>query len=152
MRGPWYRPRSQKMMIAELVKPFVWPEPPAKDAESRSDFDYEMYLRGEKERSKMIQRQKDQAKSVVRMRDQEAIPKDVRLLQEQAGELVNSRTGWVGKALLDEGEGKWVEVEEDMAVPDKKGAADEAASESASSLNDKDHDVVVEDQKQIPKK
>lgn len=142
------------MMIAELVNPFVWPEPPAKDAESRSDFDYEMYLRGEKERSRMIQKQKDQVKSVVRMRDQEAIPKDIRLLQEQASELVNSRSEWVGKALLDEGEGKWVEVEEDMTVPEKEGAADEVDSAEArsSSLNDKDHDVVVEDQQQIPKK
>ena len=51
----------------------------------------------------MIQKQKDQVKSVVRMRDQEAIPKDIRLLQEQASELVNSRSEWVGKALLDEG-------------------------------------------------
>ncbi|KAM7204508.1 hypothetical protein V8F20_003624 [Naviculisporaceae sp. PSN 640] len=155
-RGPWYRPRSQKMMIAELVDPFVWPDPPEKTAEARSDFDYEMYLRSEKERNSMIQKQKNQMKSIIPMRDEQAIPKEVRLLRSEAGKLLSEQTSWTGKALLDEGEGQWVEVEQEVKVPrGKQGAVEEPEVEEAveqESKSGKDQEVVGEDQSRIPPK
>lgn len=43
-RGKWYRPRSVKMMIADLKQPFVWPDPP-KDL---GPWDNKMYMAVEK--------------------------------------------------------------------------------------------------------
>lgn len=160
-RGAWYRPRSQKMMIAELVDPFVWPEPPEKTAEARSEFDYDMYLRSEKEREAMVQRQKNQMKSIIPMRDEQKTPKEVRLLRKQANELLSKDASWMGKALLDEGEGKWVEVEEEVKVPRGKQGAVEEVEEPVveqegnreARSNEQGDDVAVADHQRIqPKK
>ncbi|KAK4214867.1 hypothetical protein QBC37DRAFT_372612 [Rhypophila decipiens] len=160
--GPWYRPRSQKMMIAELVDPFVWPEPPEKSSEARSEFDYDMYERTERERTEMEKKHTNTAKSVIPMRDEQRTPNEVKLLRKSANELLSRKATWTGKALLDEGEGHWVEVEEDVKVPKGKQGAVVEEEEDAKlgsereahlkSLNEKDHDVVVEDQQRIPPK
>lgn len=144
------------MMIAELVDPFVWPDPPEKTAEARADFDYEMYLRSEKERKSMIQKQENQMKSVIPMRDEQAIPKEVRLLRKEAGKLLSEEAPWTGKALLDEGEGQWVEVEREVKVPKaKQGAVEEPDAEEVveqESKSGKDQEVPDEDQSRIPAK
>lgn len=38
--GKWYRPKSVKMMIADLKQPFVWPEPP----ENKDAWDNKLFL------------------------------------------------------------------------------------------------------------
>ncbi|KAK0735709.1 hypothetical protein B0T21DRAFT_334042 [Apiosordaria backusii] len=83
--GPWYRPRAQKMMIAELVKPFVWPEP-LKEAEELKQWDHEMFQKLQKERRAQAKKQKNPKK--VPLRRALAVPDDQKSLSEQAKELL----------------------------------------------------------------
>ncbi|KAL2023430.1 hypothetical protein VTK56DRAFT_2787 [Thermocarpiscus australiensis] len=106
--GKWYRPRSQKMMIAELVKPFVWPEPPAED--QREAFDYDIFKRMEKEREQNYRRRAHPEDIPLRTRtpepmDREALRAEAKEFLEK-GEWTNGRTG----------EDKWTEVEKDLKV------------------------------------
>ncbi|AEO66848.1 uncharacterized protein THITE_2115321 [Thermothielavioides terrestris NRRL 8126] len=107
-RGKWYRPRSQKMMIAELVKPFVWPDPPAEDA--REAFDHAMFKRLQKERDDQISRSMNPSNIPLRTRGPET--QERQTLREQAkefldrGEWTNGRTG----------DDTWTEVEKDIKV------------------------------------
>ncbi|VBB83910.1 Putative mitochondrial LSU ribosomal protein L23 precursor [Podospora comata] len=83
--GPWYRPRAQKMMIAELVKPFVWPEP-VKDEEALKPWDHAMYQKLQKDRRAQEKKQKDPKK--VPLRNKFAVPDDVKSVSQQARELL----------------------------------------------------------------
>ncbi|KAK4032445.1 hypothetical protein C8A01DRAFT_41102 [Parachaetomium inaequale] len=108
--GRYYRPRSQKMMIAELVKPFVWPEPPAK--KDREAFDYDMYEKLNKERSKAIDAQVNTLKTPLR--PVSPIPKDRQQLKEEAAEVL--KTGeWKNRKDANEDD-NWTEVEKDIKV------------------------------------
>lgn len=106
--GKWYRPRAQKMMIAELVKPFVWPDPPAKD--QREAFDYAMYERMEKERKAHMKRQENPAN--IPLRPEVKQPLDRKMLKEQAEEFLKSGEWTNGRT----GDDTWTEVEKDLDV------------------------------------
>lgn len=106
--GKWYRPRSQKMMIAELVKPFVWPEPPAE--KDREAFDHAIFTKMNKEREKHMKRQMDP--SDIPLRTRMAEPKERTTLKEQAEEFLKSGEWTNGKK---EGE-KWSEVEKELSI------------------------------------
>jgi large subunit ribosomal protein L23 len=108
-RGKHYRPRSQKMMIAELVKPFVWPEAPAVD--EREDFDYNIYYKMELARTKHLKRRSDPSK--LPMLSQMALMPDRALLKEQAEEFMKNG-GWTN-GRNEEGE-EWKEVDEDVKI------------------------------------
>ncbi|KAH6635311.1 hypothetical protein B0J18DRAFT_360336 [Chaetomium sp. MPI-SDFR-AT-0129] len=82
--GRTFRPRSGKMMIAELVKPFVWPElPEEKDLE---DFDIGMHQRLSKNRKKSMDQQMNPG--VIPLRTQTEIPADRRALRAEAEEIL----------------------------------------------------------------
>ncbi|KAK4178235.1 putative mitochondrial LSU ribosomal protein L23 precursor [Triangularia setosa] len=98
--GPWYRPRAQKMMIAELVKPFVWPDP-VKEEEDLKQWDHEMFQKLQKDRRAQEKKQKNPKK--VPLRTKLAVPDDVRSVSEQARELLRKAKGLEDG---EEGEGK----------------------------------------------
>lgn len=106
--GKWYRPRSQKMMIAELVKPFVWPSPPAE--EDREKFDHSLFKKMEAEREKHFKRQMDPAN--IPLRNQVRQSREREGLKAQAEEFLKSG-GWTNGQ--NEGD-KWKEVEEELKV------------------------------------
>ncbi|KAL2135960.1 hypothetical protein VTI74DRAFT_6009 [Chaetomium olivicolor] len=105
--GKWYRPRSQKMMIAELVKPFVWPEPPAET--DRGAFDHKIFTKMSAAREEQMKQQMNAGQ--IPLRTQKREPKERELLREQAKEFLESREWSNGQK--DE---KWTEVEKDLKV------------------------------------
>ncbi|KAK4103623.1 hypothetical protein N658DRAFT_494128 [Parathielavia hyrcaniae] len=106
--GKWFRPRSQKMMIAELVKPFVWPDPPAE--KDREDFDHPTFTKLEKLREQQMEQQMDPGN--IRLRTQVKAPEDRKSLKKQAKEFMESGEWSNGQI----GDGKWTEVEKDAPV------------------------------------
>lgn len=64
--GKWYRPRSIKMMIADLKQPFVWPEPPAdKDKEA---WDNKLFTTVEKNHEEQSKKQQELARGRPKLR------------------------------------------------------------------------------------
>ncbi|KAK4238852.1 hypothetical protein C8A03DRAFT_33107 [Achaetomium macrosporum] len=108
--GKWYRPRSQKMMIAELVKPFVWPDPP--EVKDREPFDYQIFQKMEKQRKSHMERQMDP--SNIPLRTQQPTPEERVALKQQAKEFLDSGEWSNGRR----GDDKWTEVETDVTVSD----------------------------------
>jgi len=111
-RGKWYRPQSQKMMVAELTNPFVWPEPPAET--DREDFDYDQHQKVEKMKQDRIKEQKNRMKGEIPLRTQVAVPADRRELKKQAKELLESPNLWgetPSPMIKAKGGTVWTEVE-----------------------------------------
>jgi large subunit ribosomal protein L23 len=104
--GKWYRPRSQKMMIVELVKPFVWPDPPAE--KDREPFDYKIFKKMEKERSESMKRHMDPAN--IPLRTQQPTSEVRAALKQQAKEFLDSGEWSNGR----KGDDKWTEVETEV--------------------------------------
>ncbi|GAB1318956.1 mitochondrial 54S ribosomal protein YmL41 [Madurella fahalii] len=107
--GKWYRPRSKKMMIAELVKPFVWPDPPAED--QREGFDYPIFKKMYQAREEHYKRQSDP--SDIPLRTRKRVPKDREVLKAQAEEFLKNQAEWTNGR---KGEDKWTEVEKDVSI------------------------------------
>ncbi|KAK4199634.1 putative mitochondrial LSU ribosomal protein L23 precursor [Triangularia verruculosa] len=110
--GPWYRPRAQKMMIAELVKPFVWPEPVTEE-EALKQWDHEMYKQLQKDRRAQEKKQKNPKN--VPLRTKLAVPEDLRNVAQQARELLRK-----AKGLDVEGEEAKKEVKTEVKTEEKK--------------------------------
>lgn len=106
--GRVYRPRSQKMMIAELLKPFVWPEKPGES--ELEAFDHKMFKRLSKERAAQVERQRN-AMSIP-LRAWAETPQDRVRLKEQAAE-VAERGEWKNGRNNDD---EWTEVDTDVKV------------------------------------
>ncbi|AEO55266.1 hypothetical protein MYCTH_2086470 [Thermothelomyces thermophilus ATCC 42464] len=106
--GKWYRPRSKKMMIAELVKPFVWPDPPKH--EDLKEFDIDVFETLDKERSDHLDFQRDPTK--IPLRTKTPTPIDRRALRKDAAKILE--TGEWSSGRLDDGE--WTEVEKDVKI------------------------------------
>lgn len=107
--GKWYRPRSQKMMIADLKKPFVWPEAP----EDLSPWDKLMFDAVEGEHKKGIEAQYARARGTPVLRDQLEKSPDRRQLRKEADELLAGKRKWKPGQPLGPA---WVEVEESEEV------------------------------------
>lgn len=103
--GKWYRPRSQKMMIADLARPFVWPEAP----EDLTPWDKLMFDAVEGEHTKGMEEQYARAKGIPALRDQKAVSPDRRKLREQAEALLAGKGTWKPGRPLGP---SWVEVDE----------------------------------------
>ncbi|KAK4193724.1 hypothetical protein QBC35DRAFT_480055 [Podospora australis] len=88
--GKWYRPRSEKMMIAELAKPFVWPDAPSEEA--KESFDYGMFKKMSELREKQTQKQINPG--TIPLRTTEALPKERRALKQQAKDLLEKKVEW----------------------------------------------------------
>jgi large subunit ribosomal protein L23 len=99
-RGRWYRPRPQKMMIADLEKPFVWPEPPAEDA--RQDFDHDVWKRVEAEREDTIAAQDERAGGGLQLlseiKEESKERKDLRSMAEA---YLSGKEMWSNNSKLD---------------------------------------------------
>lgn len=118
------------MMIAELVKPFVWPKPPAEEA--REGFDYEMYKaqkRAQKAHDDMII---TRSAGGLPLPSQERTQKDRQAIKERQSKFLSGEETWApGKVnsflnshVVPEEEG-WAEVEEDLSLDESKEAAEE---------------------------
>ena len=110
--GRWYRPRSQKMMMVELVKPFVWPDVPSDLSPwDKSFFDAEKTVREQEwdERTRWTEGHPRSSYELQKM-GRHTQPKE---LYQQAQELLEGKRKWASSATLDE---KWIEVEQDVDV------------------------------------
>lgn len=117
MGGKWYRPRSQKMMIAELVRPFVWPEAP----EDLSPWDKLMFDAVEGEHLKGIDRQYRSSKGTPLLRDEFEQSAERGRLRTAAQRLLDGRRKWKPGQPLG---ASWVEVED----ADEAGEVETAVS------------------------
>lgn len=115
--GKWYRPRSQKMMIAELARPFVWPEAP----EDMSPWDKLMFDAVEAEHQKGIDRQYRSARGTPLLRDEIEQSQERDRLRTAAQRLLAGRRKWKPSQPLG---ASWVEVED----ADQAGEVETAVS------------------------
>ncbi|KAJ9138941.1 hypothetical protein NKR23_g8243 [Pleurostoma richardsiae] len=124
--GPWYRPRSKKMMTVELLKPFVWPEVP----EDLKGWDKEMHEAQQKARTQSWRvREKFQGGHPYLLEQLDELDESGALareaLKKQAEELRAGERVWTTDAVLDE---KWTEVETDIDLADSAEPKSEGES------------------------
>jgi len=130
--GAWYRPQSQKMMIVELVKPFVWPKALGEeDAETLEKFDYDIHHKMQQAREKNIEWQQERQKGGIPERNPWQMEhEEVKGLVEQAKELVMGKVDWSDERNITSGraaglmarnasqelglEGNWTEVDKEL--------------------------------------
>ncbi|KAL2267655.1 hypothetical protein VTJ83DRAFT_4932 [Remersonia thermophila] len=114
--GRWYRPKSKKFMIAELAKPFVWPEPvPESDREA---FDHKIWQKIEDHKERANQRGEKPGHIPLR-KDEEreyGVSREREVLKELAKEYLESGE-WKGP-----NSGKWTEVEKELDAEKKQAA------------------------------
>lgn len=109
-RGKWFRPQATKMMVAELKKPFVWPEPVKE--EDREAFDYEAYQKVAKAREENTRMQKLKQKGVIEERMAVPTEEHRKALKKQAEEFLANPQSWdVGGMRKAKEESLWREVE-----------------------------------------
>ncbi|KAH8881006.1 hypothetical protein GQ53DRAFT_754708 [Thozetella sp. PMI_491] len=140
LRGQIYRPLSEKLMIAELDKPFVWPEAPAE--EDRGDFDYSLWKKYDEERQSHLQTRKDMMDNKIPMRGDQPTPESRRLLAKEAEAILEGRKEWKSSAKLDE---VWSNADISRAARTPRVA--EEAGEPRLAGSSKDVDIIVEDDK-----
>ena len=104
--GKWYRPQAEKMMVAELVKPFAWPDAPAKDA--RAEFDYDQHRKMKVYEKQKMGDHENLQKGKIALRTDTAIPVDRKGLRKQAEAMRAAPEEWESTGVKG---GKWKEVE-----------------------------------------
>ncbi len=138
-RGQIYRPLSEKLMIAELDKPFVWPEPPAED--ERSAFDYDMWKKFDKEREEHLRVRREQMSSRIPLRTELPTPKDRTALAQEAEALLQGRKEWKNNTKLDDAVWRDVDVSREARTP-------KVPEEVLAPVGERrDVDIIVEDDK-----
>lgn len=109
--GQWYRPRSQKLMVVDLKKPFVWPERPAE--QDMVEWDHTLFKAVEDGHDEEVQQASAAAGSGrPKMRTQLKEDEDRKRLRDAAKALLSGKKKWVP--------GTWVGAdreEEAEAVP-----------------------------------
>lgn len=103
--GKWYRPRSQKMMIADLARPFVWPEAP----EDLTPWDKLMFDAIEDAHKTGMEAQYARFKGTPKLRENMESSSERRKLRAEAESLLAGRRKWKPGQPLGPA---WVEVEE----------------------------------------
>lgn len=89
--GKWYRPRSQKLMLVDLKKPFVWPERPK--PEDRESWDHNLFTAVEKGHdSAVAEASEKRSKNVPKLRTPD---EDRDRLRSLAEELLSGKRKWV---------------------------------------------------------
>ncbi|KAK3339306.1 hypothetical protein B0H65DRAFT_296386 [Neurospora tetraspora] len=135
--GNWRRPKSQKMMIAELAKPFVWPKPPAEDA--REAFDYGTWKKQNTAQEEDRRFKGIRAQGEVVPPSQFEVTKDRKAIKARQSKFLSGEETWApGKVnsflnskIAPEEEG-WSEVEENLPLDESAEAAAEESSSKAS--------------------
>ncbi|KAK3353066.1 hypothetical protein B0T25DRAFT_590766 [Lasiosphaeria hispida] len=111
----WYRPQAGKMMIAELVKPFVWPQ--LLGVTEREEFDYKQFYTMETEQDKMNDESDLRKWGRIKPRDL-AVTQDVSLMRKQAKLFMEDPASWAFGGLRSTE--KWREVEVDVKLDKKR--------------------------------
>lgn len=102
--GQWYRPRSQKLMVVDLKKPFVWPERPAE--EEMDEWDHKLFQAVEEGHNEDVRQATARAGSGrPKMRTQFQENEERARLREAAAALLSGKKKWVP--------GTWVEVDQE---------------------------------------
>lgn len=102
--GKWYRPRSQKLMIVDLVKPFVWPERPSEEA--MTEWDHKLFESVESGHDQEIAEAERRARGMPILRPHQKQSLDRTKLAATAKELLEGKKKWNPGM-------EWVEVEKD---------------------------------------
>lgn len=104
--GQWYRPRSQKLMVVDLKKPFIWPERPSE--EDMEPWDHKLFSAVEDGHAKDVKDATVKASSGrPKLRTQQELGPNRVMLRHAAEELLSGKKKWVP--------GSWVEVEKEKA-------------------------------------
>ncbi|KAH6856575.1 hypothetical protein B0I37DRAFT_367821 [Chaetomium sp. MPI-CAGE-AT-0009] len=106
--GRTYIPRPTKMMIVELVKPFVWPKVPAES--ERDEFDYPTYKKIANHR--VAEAKKQSSATQIALRSKSPVPDNRVKLKELAADITKRGEWSNGKNSDDE----WTEVDADVKV------------------------------------
>lgn len=92
--GQWYRPRSQKLMVVDLQKPFVWPERPK--PEEMEPWDHRLFTSVEKgHKSEVGDANSRRSKDAPKLRRPD---EDRGRLASLAKELLSGKRKWVSGA------------------------------------------------------
>ncbi|KAK0636947.1 hypothetical protein B0T17DRAFT_651622 [Bombardia bombarda] len=124
-RGKWYRPQSQKMMIAELVEPFAWPEAPGPNDPALKAFDNETFQKVKQTRDDNAVLRAHWARGDIPLRNtakQTAVRKD---LKRQAAALAAGEETWGNRTMTKEEQAE-AEEEERMLAEEEEEAETEA--------------------------
>lgn len=117
--GKWYRPRSQKLMVVDLKKPFVWPERPSE--EDMEPWDHKLFKAVEDGHKEDVREATTRASSGrPKLRTQKKMTTDRVKLRQAAEALLSGKKKWVP--------GTWVEGM-DKAEPEPEPAVTEAAQD-----------------------
>lgn len=135
--GQWYRPRAQKLMIVDLVKPFTWPERPRE--EDMGEWDHKLFVAVEKGHDEDVKKAVAKISwGPQRMRTDEKVPRDRRELHKLAVELLTGKKTWApGLEKLGE------VTEEEKRAKAAKLNKDRAALAAAAAGVGKDADIVT---------
>lgn len=131
--GQWYRPRAQKLMIVDLVKPFQWPARPA--AEDMTAWDHKLYAAVEENHAKDVeQAEARNSWGPQKMRTQQKLSDDLCELRKQAQALLAGKVKWTPalQQLIKIKQEDRVEEDEPNDVPvsaAEKGAEEKLISE-----------------------
>ncbi|CAN8102922.1 unnamed protein product [Discula destructiva] len=91
--GQWYRPRAQKLMIVDLVKPFTWPTRPA--APDMDAWDHKLFMAVEKGHEHEVGLAEARGSwGPQKLRSDAKIPREQRELRRQASALLAGDKIW----------------------------------------------------------
>ena len=110
-RGQVYRPRSRKMMIVELEKPFVWPDPPK--GEELEKFDNYLWKKALDFQEKHRKLQKTRQGGNIPLRTTGQPEPERSDIARKAEALLSGREQWRNDVLLDE---RWKEIEKETTI------------------------------------
>jgi len=104
--GKFYRPQPEKRMVAELVKPFVWPKVLPEDERER--FDYTQFKNFKGAEDKRIAQHERHISGKIPLRTEQPIPEDMKGLRKQVAEIMADPESWQTKGVKGS---KWREIE-----------------------------------------
>lgn len=91
--GQWYRPQPSKLMIVDLVKPFVWPERPAE--KDMTPWDHKLSVAVEKGHSKEVaQAEAMGSYGPQKLRTSQPPTRERKALRQMASQLLAGRQQW----------------------------------------------------------
>ncbi|KAJ4389967.1 mitochondrial 54S ribosomal protein YmL41 [Gnomoniopsis smithogilvyi] len=126
--GQWYRPRAQKLMIVDLVKPFVWPERPAE--EDMTPWDHKLFVAVEEGHSKEVAQAEAMGSwGPQKMRTDQPATRERKELRKMATQLLSGKQQWTP------GPRGYVEVETNYSGHTTSG--EDGGSSAAVGLSDK---------------
>lgn len=126
--GQWYRPRSQKLMVVDLKKPFVWPERPSED--DMEPWDHKLFSAVEEGHDQEISEAETRVRGTPKLRTQMEADMNRVKLKDVAEQLLSGKKKWMPGT-------EWVETEteksvaEAVAAPMEKEETQEMAGEKA---------------------